>query len=55
MADLSRVNEKISTLANKVDELLARPQGAVDGTGGVGQADVDAIESRLDEILARLP
>lgn len=53
MADLSRVNEKINTIAQKVDELLARPQGSVGGDDG--QAVVDQIETRLDEILARLP
>lgn len=53
MADLSRVNEKLSTLAQKVDELLARPQGAVDG--GNAQAEIESIESRIDEILARIP
>jgi outer membrane murein-binding lipoprotein Lpp len=54
MADMSRVNEKIQTLASKVDELLSRPQGAVDG-GGNAQAEIDQIEQRLDEILARIP
>jgi hypothetical protein len=53
MADMSRVNEKLQTLAQKVDELLSRPQGAVDG--GNAQAEVDQIEQRLDEILARIP
>ncbi len=54
MADLSRVNEKISTLAQKVDELLTRANSNP-GDGGDAQAAVDSIESRIDELLARLP
>lgn len=57
MADMSRVNEKIQTLGNKVDELISKANsGGGDGVGMVtDQAEVDQIESRLDEILARIP
>ncbi len=57
MADMSRVNEKIAQLAQKVDELVAyknsNPGGGDGGDGG--QAVVDQVESRIDEILARIP
>lgn len=52
MADLSRVNEKIATLSAKVDELVARASQSHDGDN---QAEVDAVESQLDQILARIP
>lgn len=53
MADLSRVQEKIETLAHKVEDLMSR-QSAVSDDGHT-QAQVDQLESRLDEILARIP
>ncbi len=55
MADLSRVNEKINTLSNKLDELVAKASANPGDGGDGGQAQVDQIESRLDELLARLP
>jgi len=52
MADMTRVNEKIATLSAKVDELVAKANQSHDGDG---QPEVDAIESQLDQILARIP
>jgi len=54
MADTSRVQEKIATLSAKVDELVAFKAAHGEGGDG-GQAQVDALESTLDEILARIP
>jgi len=57
MADLSRVKDKISTLSQKLDELVAFKAQAVSdgGSGDGGQAAVNEIESDLDQLLARLP
>ena len=52
MADRSVLDEKIATLANKVDELVARAAGAPQDNS---QAEIDATVARLDEILARIP
>ncbi len=52
MADLSRVNEKIATLSAKVDELVAKANA---NPHDDGQAEVDAVESQIDQILARIP
>lgn len=54
MADLSRVTEKMATLSAKVDELVAYKNAHGEGGDG-GQSQVDAIETQLDEILARIP
>jgi hypothetical protein len=53
MADLSRVNEKMATLSAKVEELVAYKNATPPADGG--QSEVDAIETKLDEILARIP
>ena len=57
MADLSRVKDKISTLSQKLDELVAFKAQAVSdgGSGDGGQAAVNEIESDIDQLLARLP
>jgi hypothetical protein len=53
MVDLSRVQERVETLAAKVDELVAKANSG--GSDDGSQAQVAALESRLDEILARIP
>lgn len=57
MADMSRVNEKLAQIAQKVDELVAyKNSNPSDGSGGDGgQSQINEVESRLDEILARIP
>ena len=55
MADLSRVNEKLSTIEQKVAELVAFKQSVDQGGDGGDQAQVDQLESRLDQILATFP
>lgn len=54
MADTSRVQEKLSTLSAKVDELVAFKNAHQEGGDG-GQSQIDALETSLDEILARIP
>ncbi len=54
--DTSRVAEKLATLEQKVQELVAFKQNAEQGgDNGQGQAQVDAFEARLDSILAIFP
>lgn len=55
MADLSRVNDKLATIEQKVAELIAFKQNVDQGGDGGTQAQVDQIESRLDQILATFP
>jgi hypothetical protein len=55
MADTSRLNEKVAQLAAKVDELVSFKNSHPDGGGDGGQSQVDALESQIDDILARIP
>ena len=55
MADLSRVNDKLATIEQKVSDLVAFKQSIEQGDGGHDQAAVDELETRLDAILARIP
>ncbi len=52
MADMSRVNEKMATIEQKVAELVSFKRNVEAGGDGGHQAEVDAIESRLDSIIA---
>lgn len=51
MADRTVLDEKLSVLASKVDELVAKASTPQDGS----QAEIDATVSKIDEILARIP
>ncbi len=51
MADTSVLDEKIATLAAKVDELVAQKTQVADD----GQAAINNAVAKLDEILARIP
>lgn len=54
--DTSRVVEKLSTIEQKVQELVAFKASVEQGIdAGQGQAQVDAFEARLDDILAMFP
>ncbi len=54
--DTSRVAEKLATIEQKVRDLVAYKQSVEQGgDNGQGQAQVDAFEARLDDVLAIFP
>lgn len=52
MADMSKLNENLDTLAQKVDSLIAK---ASSQPAAADQEEIDTLNNKVMEILARIP